>query len=204
MRNTVLFSVMFSAVIFFCVAVQEETLSAFSSASSPLPPQAGVPETVVVPPSQIVPPPSLPTRATPTRLSIPSIKLKASIVGVGITPEGEMDVPNGKSKNVGWYTGGVTPGEVGSAVLDAHVYAAFGNLRRVQPGDDIYVTNNDGETLHFKVEEAKLTNLKDVSTYFLFERADKPRLNLITCAGKFDKKLNTYTHRLIVYAVLVD
>jgi hypothetical protein len=56
--------------------------------------------------------------------------------------------------------------------------------------------------LHFVVEEAKLTALSEVSPYVLFERDDRPRLNLITCAGSYVEKLGTYDARLIVYAVL--
>ena len=120
---------------------------------------------------------------------------------MGINKKGELDVPSGKTNNVGWYADGTVPGEKGSAVFDAHVFAAFKNLNKARPGDDIYVTMSNGSEQHFVVEDSRLTPLKEVSSYFLFLRDDKPRLNLITCAGTYNKKLETYEERLIVYTV---
>lgn len=141
---------------------------------------------------------------TPAFVAIPSVGIDASIEPVGINEKGEMAVPDGSTDTVGWYRYGTVPGEVGSAVLAAHVYAGFKKLRGIEPGAEIAVLSHAGETLRYVVEEVKLTPLAEVSPYFLFERADTARLNLITCAGKFDKKLGTYTHRLVVYAVLAE
>lgn len=138
----------------------------------------------------------------PQWLSIPAVGIETGIELVAENEKGEMAVPDGSSDMVGWYRHGTVPGETGSAVLAAHVYAGFKKLRGVEPGERIEVTGANGVVRRFVVEEVKLTPLAEVSPYFLFERADAARLNLITCAGKFDKKLGTYTHRLIVYAVL--
>lgn len=121
---------------------------------------------------------------------------------MGINKKGELDVPSGKTNKVGWYAGGTVPGEKGSAVFDAHVFAAFKNLNKAKAGDDIYVTMSDGSEQHFVVEDSRLTPLKEVSSYFLFLRDDKPRLNLITCAGAYNKRLGTYHERLILYGVM--
>lgn len=145
-----------------------------------------------------------PHASDPAILIVPSIGLTAPIEGVGENELGEMAVPDGATGLVGWYQDGTIPGNKGSAVLAAHVYAAFKKLSALKVGSDIYIITKGNETLHFVVEESKLTNLQDVSPYFLFERSDKARLNLITCAGTFDKKLGTYTKRLIDYAVLVN
>lgn len=144
-----------------------------------------------------------PTAIMSNTLRIPSIKFKSLVIPVGLNAKGEMDVPDGESNNVGWYKYGPEPGEVGSAVLDAHVYAAFENLKDVAVGDSIYVTNADGDELHFVVEETTTTRLEETSAARLFERTDKARLNLITCAGTYIASKGTYDHRLIVYAVLV-
>lgn len=87
----------------------------------------------------------------PVQLYIPSIKLNSAIKPVGINEKGEMDVPSGKTKDVGWYKHGTVPGKVWSAVLDAHVYAAFKNLHQVKPGSDIYVVMSDKKVLHYVV-----------------------------------------------------
>lgn len=137
------------------------------------------------------------------RLVIPSIDLDALIIDVGINEKGEMDVPSGKGSDVGWYKFGTKPGEVGSAVIDAHVYAAFARLREVKEGDDIYVVSKE-QTLHFKAHVRVVYPLSDVPRDLLFERSDARRLNLITCAGELTEDRSTYDHRLIVYAVLVE
>jgi LPXTG-site transpeptidase (sortase) family protein len=135
---------------------------------------------------------------------IPSIGLDTPIVNVGINEKGEMAVPDGKTKNVGWYEKGTIPGETGSAVLAAHVYAAFKKLRYAKIGDPVYVRTQSGKILHFRIEDSRVFKLNDISTDWLFNQADKKRLNLITCAGKYIPKLATYEKRLIVNAVLVD
>ncbi|MEK7612835.1 MAG: class F sortase [Patescibacteria group bacterium] len=141
---------------------------------------------------------------TPALLNIPAIDLASPIQAVGVTADGAMDVPSGRTNNVGWYKDGATPGKKGSAVLDAHVYAAFSNLKNVEVGDDVYVTDADGRRLHFEVTERVVYALADVPLQKLFNRADAKRLNLITCAGEYSIMGGIYDHRLIVYTKLVD
>jgi len=140
----------------------------------------------------------------PVRLQIPRIKLNAPVQKVGVNEKGEMDVPSGKSGNVGWYAYGTKPGDVGSAVMDAHVYAAFAKLKNVKEGDHVYVTTESGEKLDFLVWGTATYKLEDVPREFLFAKNDAERLHLITCAGKYLSSSGTYSHRLIVYATLVE
>lgn len=177
-----------------------------SAASTPLPPDTGDPaeptgQTAVV--AAPDPEPQAPAPAKPVRLSIPSISLNDTIATVGLNPKGEMDVPSGNTSDVGWYGGGTVPGAVGSAVIDAHVFAAFAKLQNLKIGSDIYVETDRGQKLHFVVSEMQSYALKDVPADVLFNRADTERLNLITCAGKLTADRLTYDHRLIVYATLV-
>jgi len=143
-------------------------------------------------------------RGGPMRVRIPSINLASSIENMGLNDAGEMDVPDGRTDNIGWYEQGTKPGEYGSAVFDAHVYAAFKNLDRAKVGDEIYVDMSSGDTLRFIVSEATVYALDSVPREDLFNRSDDTRLNLITCAGNWDAALNTYDHRLIVYATLAE
>lgn len=113
-----------------------------------------------------------------------------------------MDVPSGSTSQVGWYAPGTTPGQLGSAVFAAHVYAAFKKLGKASLGDDILVTGEDGVVRRFVVIEKKTYPLASVPAQALFNRADGKRINLITCAGVWSTKLQTYTHRTVVYAVL--
>lgn len=143
------------------------------------------------------------SHAYPVRVIIPSIKLNSPIQGMGVNTKGELDVPSGKTNNVGWYKYGTKPGDVGSAVLDAHVFAAFAKLNKVTPGSDIYIVMSDGTKLHFKVDDAKTYALKNLSPYALFTPTSNRSLNLITCAGKLTADRSTYSHRLIVYTSFV-
>lgn len=124
--------------------------------------------------------------------------------GVGVNERGEMDVPSGESNNVGWYEHGKLPGENGTAVLDAHVFAAFRDLHKVQPGEYIYIFMQSGKILSFMVKEKALYSLSTLSPHTLFEPTNtSKKINLITCAGNWNPFAATYDHRLIVSAELV-
>lgn len=146
----------------------------------------------------------LQTHAAPVRLIIPSIGIDTAIVGVGVDESGAMAVPSGSSNTVGWYDGGVVPGDAGSAVLDAHVFAAFAALHNIQVGDDVYVVTASGERLRFVVQQEQTLPLSSLSPSQLFRSSETRDLNLITCAGSLTRDRSTYDHRLIVYATLVD
>jgi len=140
---------------------------------------------------------------SPAHLSIPSIKLAATIQPVGTDPDGKMSVPTIQNA-VGWYKDGTLPGDEGSAVFDAHVYLAFKNLKNVKPGSDIYVIGASGARLHFVVSSAKTYAYNRVPIEKLFGVAvDGQHLNLITCAGTWLPKAGTYSQRLVLYANLV-
>jgi LPXTG-site transpeptidase (sortase) family protein len=159
-----------------------------------------------VPVAQAAEPSQFPAAAAsrPVRVSIPSIKLNSAVTPMGLTKGGDLDVPSGKTNLAGWYAAGTTPGEVGSAVLDAHVYAAFKNLHNVKVGQDIYVTMDSGATLHFKITEKKTLPLASISADEFYNDASGKNLHLITCAGTYSSKTATYSHRLLVYAALVQ
>jgi LPXTG-site transpeptidase (sortase) family protein len=176
---------------------------------APLPPSTGsVAHAVAAPAAVVATPPAPPAKPqapdAPARLVIPAIGLNNPIVKVGTNSRGEMDVPSGTTNQVGWYARGTSPGEVGSAVIGAHVYAAFGKLNRLKAGNTIEVVAANGIKQTFVVEEVKTYKLGDMSAYHLFNRSDARRLNLITCAGSPTADGSTYTHRLVVYATLVE
>jgi LPXTG-site transpeptidase (sortase) family protein len=159
-----------------------------------------------VPTAEAAEPALFPTAANADhsfKLSIPSIKLNAPVVRMGLNTVGDLDVPSGKTNNVGWYKNGTVPGEVGSAVMHAHVYAAFKNLHNVKVGDDVYVEMESGATLHFKITEKKTLPLAQISATEFYNRAQGRELHLITCAGTYSSKTGTYSHRVLVYATLV-
>lgn len=196
----------FSLLLFFTATTfmpKEE--SAAATLLSPLPPDTGtveVEEEPLVTEEEPVELPPLPQY--PVKLLIPSISLNERVISLGTNAKGEMDVPDGDTPDVGWYKDGTVPGEAGSAVIDAHVYAAFAKLKKLKVGNSVYVVTDTGAKLHFKVTATQTYKLADVPADLLFNRADSSRLNLITCAGSLTRDRSTYTHRLIVYTQLVE
>jgi sortase A len=144
----------------------------------------------------------------PARLLIPSLSIDAAVQQVGVNAKGAMGVPSNFT-DVAWYKYGTPPGQVGSAVIDGHVDnglalpGVFKHLANIKVGDDIYVTTKEGNTLHFKVEEVQSYAIADVPLQKVFNRNDRPRLNLITCTGAWVQNQKTYDQRLVVYSVLV-
>lgn len=141
--------------------------------------------------------------ATPTRLVIPSIGMNAVIQGVGINAKGAMAVPSGTTKKVGWYKYGIVTGQAGSAVIDAHVFAAFSKLKYLKPGANVYVITANNTILHFVVTVAQTFALSTLSPQQLFRPTATSDLNLITCAGALLSDHVTYDQRLVVYTTLV-
>lgn len=139
----------------------------------------------------------------PVQIWAPSIKLNSPIQGVGTTSGGAMAVPSGRSNNVGWYKYGVVPGRNGTAVLDAHVFAAFKNLDKIKPGGDIYIVMHSGKVFHYVVTASRTYALSALSSSTLFAPTSAEALNLITCAGSLTTDRSTYDHRLIVSARLM-
>ncbi|MEZ4103280.1 MAG: class F sortase [Candidatus Paceibacterota bacterium] len=140
----------------------------------------------------------------PVKITIKSIGVNAPIEAVGIL-DGAMAVPT-FSYNVGWYSLGTVPGEIGSAVLAGHVNwkngedAVFTNLKNVKIGDVISITENYGNITNFKVVDIKSFPI-DKDTTEIFSASDGiVRLNLITCDGSWNEYLKTHDSRLVVFS----
>ena len=138
-------------------------------------------------------------------LSIPKINIiNANVVPVGLTATGAMGVPAGPEE-VGWYNGSVRPGQIGSAVVDGHsgwkngIPAVFDDLSKLRKGDFIYVTNNQGVVSKFIVRKIS-TYRPNESVPDVFSSDDGvAHLNIITCAGVWNKKTKTHSDRLVVF-----
>lgn len=144
------------------------------------------------------------TSAHPTQVLIPAIGVNSYVVDVGVNALGEMDVPDGSTLNVGWYKHGTVPGETGSAVLDAHVFAAFKKLKNVAIGNRIYIADAHGTMREFEVIASKVYPYTEVPMETIFTDATGSYLNLITCEGRYSIRDGTYSHRRVVYAELVQ
>ncbi|MFA6338694.1 MAG: class F sortase [Candidatus Paceibacterota bacterium] len=143
--------------------------------------------------------------ALPVRLQIPKINVDAFVEYIGLTAQGDMDVPKGPT-NVAWYNLGPRPGEIGSAVISGHygwkdnILAVFDNLYKLQKGDQIYIEDEKGIITTFVVRESRLYDTKANATEVFSSSDGKAHLNLITCEGVWDKVSKSYSRRLVVLA----
>ncbi len=149
-----------------------------------------------------------PVPSTPINLQIPAIGVNANIQGVGMDAQGRMDVPNGWNGVVGWYNLGFVPGTTGSAVIDGHYDdpngqpAVFWNIKNLQPGNQLIVTDSNNRTYTFSVTDVESYPYDGAPMQQIFDSTDKARLNLITCAGTWDKAAHNYSNRVVVYSEL--
>jgi LPXTG-site transpeptidase (sortase) family protein len=143
------------------------------------------------------------TGIMPARLYIPAIDLHAVVEPVGVSNNGQMGTPR-SSEKVGYLATGVLPGAVGNAVMDGHVDnykgpAVFFHLRKLKKGDTLIIKNEKGSKITFIVDsvETYKTSLAPINK--IFGPADEPRLNLITCTGKYSRKKREHEARLIIF-----
>lgn len=145
----------------------------------------------------------------PERLEIPSISVNAHVQHVGLTANKAMGIPTNFT-DVGWYMYGSVPGEVGSAVMDGHVDNALGlpgvfkKLQNVKIGDEIYVTDEKGNKITFKVTKVASYNYKETPAEEIFHESSRTLLQLITCGGKWLRADKTYDTRVVVTAEYVE
>lgn len=103
------------------------------------------------------PPPEPLEHSSVQRVRIPSIKVDAPVMTVGLDAEGWIDAPPPQDPNLaGWYLNGISPGQRGSAVIVGHVDnakgpAVFYGLGALQKGNRIEVQRYDGRTAVFEV-----------------------------------------------------
>jgi sortase A len=144
----------------------------------------------------------------PVSFSIPKLGIEnANIESVGLDKENKMDIPK-KDQDVAWYNLGAKPGEAGNAVMAGHLDtktgapAVFYEINKLKPGDELSVKDKDGKIYKYAVIEVKTYELDEFPLEEVFGAGDKPRLNLITCEGNYDKSSKLYSQRLVVYSEL--
>lgn len=144
----------------------------------------------------------------PQYLSIDKLGVhKASVLALGVEDGGEMAAP-GNNQDVGWYKDSSVPGDDGSLLMNGHVGlktapAVFAKLHDLVSGDVISVENYGGETYNYTVYHVEQLPMEKVDMRKMMRSVDPSRqgLNIITCAGEYDRDGNTFTDRVLVYAV---
>ena len=142
--------------------------------------------------------------ALPTRLKIPKINVDATIESVGLTLNGEMDVPKGP-ENVAWFNLGQRPGNNGNAVIAGHSgvwkngkATVFYSLHKLSKGDKLYVEDEKGTITTFVMQESRKYDANADASGIFGSSDGKAHLNLITCES-WNKVLKIYSKRLVVF-----
>jgi LPXTG-site transpeptidase (sortase) family protein len=146
--------------------------------------------------------------AVPTSIRIPKIGTSARVVPLGMDDEGTLDAPSDPD-TVGWFMLGPGVGAPGNAILDGHVdwggrLRVFGLLKTLEPGDEIQVTDEDGDTLRYTVQWTRLVDADDAPLDEIYDQGPDQQLTLITCGGAFDQSIHMYVARWVVRAVSAD
>jgi hypothetical protein len=145
----------------------------------------------------------LPT-SDPVRLEIPALGVDVPVAGLGLRPDGAMEVPD-DARTVGWYTGAPTPGSLGPAILAGHVdfkgvAGTFARLSALRPGDAVRVARRDGTTVVFAVTEVGRYPKNRFPAEKVYGPIDHAGLRLITCGGDFDRRSGHYEDNVVVFA----
>ncbi|MGK2947144.1 MAG: class F sortase [Acidimicrobiales bacterium] len=148
---------------------------------------------------------TLPLPEVPVTLVVPSLGVDASVIPVGLEPNGEMEVP--PAAQAGWYHYGPRPGEVdGTAVIAAHVdfngeRGVFYDLRSIEVGSEVSVADQAGAVHRYVVTERYQVAKDELPIEQIFVADGPPGLTLITCGGAFDGSERSYEDNIVVRAV---
>ena len=148
------------------------------------------------------------SRSEPTKVRIPSLDVSSKVTDLGLQSNKRMEVPD-NGTDTGWYTGSPTPGELGPAVLAAHVTwekkpAVYFDLSSMKTGQKIEVDRKDGSTATFEVTSVGQYPKADFPTDKVYGEVDHAAVRLITCGGRFDGETGHHVDNVVVYAKLVD
>jgi LPXTG-site transpeptidase (sortase) family protein len=146
-------------------------------------------------------------RPRPVGLQMQSIDVaRFPVRAVGLEPDGQMEIPD--ETEIGWYQYGATAGQPGATVLAAHVSwnrtnGPFAQLGRVEPGEQIEVTLDDGSVRRYEVTERAVYGKLELPRERLWRTTGDETLVLITCGGDYNPEIRRYRENIVVYAVPV-
>ena len=157
---------------------------------------------VPAPPAGVALPASVPVRVRIASAGVDTSPLPR----LGINHDGTVQVPSvAQADRIGWYDRGVTPGQVGPAVLIGHFDTVDGpavmkDVSRIRAGDPIVVDRADGSVLTFTVRRLQQVDKAHFPTQQVYGNTDRPELRLITCGGPLTR--GHHPDNIIVYAEL--
>ncbi|MDH6627778.1 hypothetical protein M2271_005607 [Streptomyces sp. LBL] len=147
--------------------------------------------------------------ALPDRVRIPSIRVDAPVMPIGLDADGWVAAPPPEDPNLaGWFTGAVSPGEKGTAVVVGHVDnhqgpAVFYGLGALQKGSRVEITRKDGKTAVFEIYGVEVFAKNTFPGDRVYASKGSPELRVITCGGGFSQQ-NGYDGNVVAFARLVE
>ncbi|MEU3827260.1 class F sortase [Streptomyces sp. SID486] len=153
------------------------------------------------------PPPRPLPRSRPTSFRVPSLGVDAPITPLRLDGQRQLETPPvDRPRLVGWYEGGPTPGEAGTAIAVGHRDtttgpAVFAGLAQVKPGKTVEVRRADGRTAVYSVDRVKVFDKLGFPDKEVYGATGRPELRVITCGGLFSRRTG-YTSNVVVFAHL--
>ncbi|MFE4618118.1 class F sortase [Streptomyces sp. NPDC056747] len=145
----------------------------------------------------------------PVRVRVPAVRVDAPVTEVGLDADGWIEAPPPEDDHLtGWFTGAVTPGERGTAVVVGHVdtpggRAVFYDLGAVGKGHRVEIARRDGRTAVFSVYGVEVVPKEGFPAERVYGDSGLPELRLITCGGAFTRETG-YAGNVVVSARLVE
>ncbi|MEV6010805.1 class F sortase [Streptomyces sp. NPDC051976] len=146
-------------------------------------------------------------RSVPVRLQIPAIGVDTPVMQLGLAPDGSVQVPPVSAHDqAGWYRYSPTPGQIGPAVILAHVTVGrygngvFRHLAQLHRDDRIVARLENGTAAVFTVNAVRTVTKAHFPTDSVYGSVDRPELRLITCGGP--RTGDGYLDNVIVFATL--
>jgi hypothetical protein len=150
-------------------------------------------------------------RSLPVSVDIPAIGVNSKLLRLGIGPGGTIQVPPlyTRPNKAAWYKYSVTPGQIGTAVIEGHVDsyqgpAVFFRLGALRPGNSVDVTLADGITAVFRVTGVREYAKSRFPARSIYGATRYAALRLITCGGAFDYATRNYLGSTVVFASLTS
>jgi Sortase domain len=150
-------------------------------------------------------------QSAPVSVDIPAIGVQSRLLHLGRNKDGTMAVPNlnTSAQEAAWYEYSVTPGQIGTSVIEGHVDsyqgpAVFFRLGALRPGNDIKVTLADGITAVFRVTGVREYAKAEYPANAIYAPAHYAALRVITCGGDYDSATGHYLGSVVVFASLAS
>ncbi len=153
------------------------------------------------------------SRSTDWELLIPSARIRASLVKVGLARGNAFGAPDNPDV-IGWWENGPQPGQPGNVLLDGHrdfsdIDDNLGtgvcwSLPQTVAGD-VMIIRDSAAGLHYiyEVTETLSVRWNDADAVRFLQPSQDSILTLITCEGSFDDEAHNYSNRRIVVASLI-